>query len=136
MSEQHFNRAVLHFPQGLIGLPDLKHFEIAYDPEELPFMHLRETKSDGLEFVVIKPHGLVPDYTLKISDEDIKFLKVKEGDDILIVNVATVHQKPQVHVTLNLIAPLIVNLSTFIGKQVVLENYQEYSANFLLPTKV
>jgi flagellar assembly factor FliW len=46
-----------------------------------------------------------------------------------VLNIATVKSWSPQRVTANLVAPLVVNRKTGVGKQVVLTNYQKYSVN-------
>ena len=123
----------IHLPQGLIGMSELQHFEIVVDPESRPFLLLRSLDSMALDFVAIQPHGIIPDYQLELSDEDAEELGVKSAEDRpIVINIATVRSmSPQV-VTANLVAPILINRQTGVGKQVILANYQNYSTTYSL----
>ena len=61
-------------PQGLFGFADLRSLDLVYDEEELPFMWLREEKKDGLAFIVLEPGGIIPNYSVEVSDADVNVL--------------------------------------------------------------
>jgi flagellar assembly factor FliW len=120
-------------PEGLIGLPDFKRFELIVDPESLPFVVLRAVEGDEIQIPAVEPVGLVDNYRLDIGDADAEFLGLVGADaNPLILNVATIKSYEPQKVTLNLAAPILINRRTRVGKQVVLMNYQNYSTTHVL----
>jgi flagellar assembly factor FliW len=120
-------------PEGLIGLPDFKRFELIVDPESLPFVVLHCTEGDSIQIPALEPVGFVQNYRLNISDEDADLLGLRGQDsNPLILNVATIKSYEPQKVTLNLAAPIIINRRTRVGKQVLLVNYQDYSTAHVL----
>jgi flagellar assembly factor FliW len=122
----------IHLPGGLIGLGDLKHFELIAEEESLPFLRLRSL-DEALEFVVIEPRGIFPDYVIEISDEDADELGIASAaDNPLVLNILTIKSMQPQKVTANLVAPLVVNRVLGVGRQVVLENSSRYSTTYPL----
>lgn len=124
-----------HFfmPEGLIGLPDFKKFELIVDPDSLPFVVLRAISGDEIQIPAVEPVGLVENYRLDIGDPDAEMLGLVGADaNPLILNVATIKSYEPQKVTLNLAAPILINRRTRVGKQVVLINYQSYSTTHVL----
>lgn len=119
----------LRLPEGLVGLPDYKSFELLFVAEQLPFVWLRFHGPDPLHFVVIEPGGIIPDYEPEIFDEDAAFLGIAESADTMVLNIVTVKPGVQATATVNLAGPIIVNRRTGIAKQCVLANYGRYSAH-------
>jgi flagellar assembly factor FliW len=120
-------------PEGLIGLPDFKRFELIVDPESLPFVVLRAVEGDEIQIPAVEPVGLVENYRLDVGDADAEMLGLVGADaNPLILNVATIKSYEPQKVTLNLAAPILINRRTRVGKQVVLMNYQNYSTTHVL----
>ena len=134
VNEASENSNIVSFPQGIFGFPDLATCELIYNPEELPFMWLQEQKKDGLAFIVLEPIGFIPDYTVEIPDADVAFLGIESPDDVLILNIVTIDKDVPQKITANLVGPLIVNRRSRQGKQVIITNYERYSAKYELPT--
>lgn len=127
-SAEHSN--ILNLPMGLVGFSELKEMEILYTKEELPFMRIRKVgEGKKVEFLVIEPYGLIPDYKIEISDQDLKFLEITNQEQVLVLNIATVTKNS---VSVNLIGPIIANRITRKAKQVVIENNSEYSEKFMI----
>jgi flagellar assembly factor FliW len=120
-------------PEGLIGLPDFKRFQLIVDPESLPFVVLHSLEGDSIQIPALEPVGFVENYKLNINDEDAELLGLKGQDsNPLILNVATIKSFEPQKVTLNLAAPIIINRRNRVGKQVLLTNYQDYSTAHVL----
>lgn len=117
---------------GMIGFENLKEMEIVFAEEELPFMWLRDRGQSGLEFLVVDPAGLVPDYVAEIGEVDAAMLDLRDPAEALILNVVTVHSEGPAKVLANLVGPIVVNRRTREGRQVVLANHQLYSSRYVL----
>lgn len=118
----------VQLPNGLVGLPEYKSFELLYVPEQLPFIWLRLLGGTPLHFVVIEPGGIIPDYEVELFDEDAAFLGISDPSEAMVLNIVTVKPGTQASATVNLAGPIVVNRRTGIAKQCVLANYGHYSA--------
>lgn len=122
----------ISLPSGLVGFSDIREAEILYTEEELPFLRLKATGEQSLHFLVVEPAGLIPDYNVEIPDKDLAFLDIQSAEDVLILNIANVQSRQPLHISVNLIAPLVVNRKTLQAKQVVIENCEDYSITHTL----
>jgi flagellar assembly factor FliW len=122
----------LDFPQGLFGFPEIRSMSLVYDHDELPFMWLREEKKDGLAFIVIEPGGIIPDYSIEVSDGDVDLLKITGEEDTMILNIVTLPAEQSSKISINLVGPVIVNRKTLASKQCIINNHEKYSARYIL----
>jgi len=122
----------LSFPQGLFGFPEIRSMDLVYDQDELPFMWLREDKNDGLAFIVIEPVGIIPDYSVEISDGDVDFLGITGEGDTMILNIVTLPAADSSKISINLVGPVIVNRKNLVSKQCIINNHEKYSARYIL----
>jgi len=120
---------ILRLPDGLVGLPEYKSFELLFVPDQLPFIWLRLHGPEPLHFVVIEPGGIIPDYELELFDEDAASLGIADSTDTMVLNIVSVKHGLQATATVNLAGPIIVNRRTGIAKQCVLANHSRYSAH-------
>ena len=125
-------RNEVSLPQGLFGFPDLRSMELVFVKEELPFMWLREQVQDGLAFVVLEPGGIVSNYAVEISDADIQILGISGSEDTMILNIVTISSEHPGKISLNLVGPIIVNRTTLVGKQCIINNHEEFSARHMI----
>lgn len=124
--------ADIELPAGLMGFTEVKKLELIHNTEELPFRWLRSVEDRSIAFVVVQPDGLIPDYELELSDEDAAEIGITDPEEALILNIVTLRNGRVDEATVNLIGPLVVNRETGIGRQVVLRNFQDYSARHAL----
>lgn len=125
---------IIRLPQGLVGFPDHTGFELLYNQEQLPFRWLRLLGAEPVDFVVIEPGGIIPDYELELFDEDAAFLGITDAADALVLNIVAVSRSLPPTATINLVGPVIINRRTGIAKQVVIANHARYSARHPLVT--
>ncbi len=118
----------IEVPHGLIGLSKLRSFDVTPAKDAWPFVTLHAIGDDELNFLAMEPQSMVPNYNLELSDYDAEVLGLSDPKDALVYNIVTVHPTPKNYVTANLIAPLVVNRRTLVGKQVILTNSERFSA--------
>lgn len=103
---------------GIVGFPsELTYVLLEYNP---PFSWLQSTENPILAFVVVNAaeFGEAYQVPLPLGDHEID---LKADDDVAILNMVTVREDPTL-TTVNLKAPVIVNLRTMKGKQVILDD--------------
>ena len=111
---------IIKFPQAVPGFPEDKEFVIFPLGEDSPFIVLQSVNNEKLAFITIEPGNYLKDYEFEISDELAKKLKIKKNEDLLILSIATIKGDIQ-NMTINLAAPVIINLKEKLGKQVILD---------------
>lgn len=110
--------SVITLIPGVIGFPDLSRFTLLeYNP---PFSWLQSLDRADLAFVVVNAAEFGDDYVVPLPIGD-REMDLKESDDVAIINLVSVRPDPTL-TTVNLKAPIIVNLRTMRGKQVVLDD--------------
>jgi len=118
----------IHLPFGLIGLPEMRRFEVAPISGSWPLLSMRSAVGEEVAFVVVEPQTLIAGYELEINDEDADLLRLRAATDALLFNIVTIHSLEPQYVTVNLVGPVVVNRHTSIGKQVIIANFESYSA--------
>lgn len=124
---------VIALPQGIIGFPRHTRAELLFMPEHYPFLWMRlRGGSETVNFVVIEPGGVVPEYELELFDADAKALDISESSEAAVFNIVTLRPDAPLDATVNLIGPIIVNRRTRVGRQLVIANHSRYSARHRL----
>ena len=119
---------IFHFPEGLPAFEYIKEFIFLFKPDTSPFLFMQALNPPDISFVCIDPFLIHPDYKPRISDADAGFLHLKRPSDALILSIVTV--KPDVtETTANLQGPIIINMQTSVGRQIVCEN-QKYPVRY------
>lgn len=123
---------IITFEKGIIGFEDFKKFTIVVDAEkesENTIMWLQSAEEPSLALPIIKPEIVKEDYDPIVEDELIKSL----GEDIenayLAVYVTITVPSDLTKMTCNLKAPIIVNMDTMKGTQLIAGN-EDYQVRF------
>lgn len=124
----------IELPHGIVGFPQHTRGEVLHIEEQLPFQWLRLQGPTPLNFVVIDPTGLLPDYTPELFDEDAASLGIESAEDALLLNIVTVGRTQPASATVNLVGPIVINRHTRQARQVVISNHSRYSARHSLVT--
>ncbi|UCH91382.1 MAG: flagellar assembly protein FliW, partial [Nitrospirota bacterium] len=111
---------LLTFPSGLVGFPAIQHFVVLDVAEDSYYQWFQAIKEPDLALVIIDVHYLDPEFQAQVSDEGLAELEITQGDPILIMAVVTIPSGHPEQATANLRAPLVVNLRTRKGKQLIL----------------
>lgn len=116
---------ILHFPHGIPGFLHEKAF--VHIPHEVasPFSFLQSTTEADLSFLLVDPFAFVNDYEFVLEDEVAKELELSSKNPPQVFLIATVRKKVT-DMTVNLLAPLVVNGAKCTGRQVILDK-PEYS---------
>ena len=119
---------ILTFPTGLVGFPSLKSFRFFEPVDGYPFRFLQSVDSPDISFVCLDPVGFKPDYAVPLNGEDAQALAIENPEDALILTIVVIPKDPK-KMTTNLAGPLVINIKTLEGRQIVL-NADKYPLQF------
>jgi flagellar assembly factor FliW len=113
---------VITFPHGIIAFEDKKKYVlIDSEDEKLPISWLQSIDDPNLAFVVMDPFVFKKDYEFDIPQDAITELGIKEPEDVHILVILVIPENIR-KMTANLLAPLVININTKQGKQVILDD--------------
>ena len=124
------NGAKVSFPEGIIGFEDHKEYRIADEKSKEPFFWMQSLKDSEVNFIVIDPLEFKSDYKPVLSGMDKTVLQIADNDECLCYVIVCVSQESD-QISANLLAPLMINKKSNIGRQVVLQE-QDYSIQHLV----
>lgn len=116
---------VIVFDEGLIGLPDLRRAVLLNLPDYQPFCWLAALDNPETQFLVANPHEIFSSYQSYIPAEIASLIEPnsqQQPEILVIVKISSDWTKT----TINLRAPIFVNLETKRAAQAVLSgtNYR------------
>ena len=112
---------IIDFPDGIPGFENSKKFIVLGDGDESsPFKWLQSVDFPELAFAVVDPFAVKKDYDIEISDDVLKQLEISSLKEVLIYSIVVVPEDLS-KISMNLIAPVIINTRTKKGAQVVLD---------------
>lgn len=112
---------IIKFKNGLPGFEELKKFVIIPLSDDSPFMVVQSLDEVEVAFTVIEPGNFMSDYKFEISDNIEKELEISSIEDVLVLNIITLQEKLK-ESTVNLSAPLVININKNLGRQVILDD--------------
>ncbi len=107
------------FEKGLPGFDGLKDFEITA-LEQVGFFNLSSSEEQDISLLLIDPYIYFPNYEVEIDDSVMSRLGINDANDVLILSVVTLNNDVE-KITVNLRAPIIVNLTNGRCEQVILD---------------
>jgi flagellar assembly factor FliW len=107
---------VIRFPAGLAGLEGCLDWVFLADSHNDALGWLQSTTHDGVALAVVSPRRFVPDYQVRVPRNELASLCLEgaQGAHVLVIV-----SKNDRSISLNLKAPLVINLEQRTGRQVV-----------------
>lgn len=112
---------VVEMRGGILGFDHLRRFILIVQDEKNPFCWFQSLEDGAVAFVVINPFIVKPDYEPVVSDADIERLEIESAADAVLFSIVTIRSEP-FSVSVNLRAPLVINVKKMAAKQIVLED--------------
>lgn len=110
---------IMKFPKGLLGFPDESQYVLLDAGQDSYFWWLQSIEFSELAFVVTDPSYFVPTYKVPIRVEQMNELGISSLDE---AQVFVVVNKRDSWLTGNLQGPLVVNVASRTGEQLVLSD--------------
>lgn len=113
--------SIIDFGNGIPGFENVKRYTIIDNEEEgSPFKWLQGVDNTDLAFVIVDPFAIKKNYEVKLDDETLKSLDIKQADTVAVYSIVVVPEDIN-KMTMNLQAPLIVNTANNKAKQLILD---------------
>jgi flagellar assembly factor FliW len=113
--------SVIHLEEGLIGIGDKKRFLLIESEDFKPFAYLQSLDDPTFSLVVINPLLVEQNYRFYIHDDDLRSIDITDLNQILMLALVVLASDIR-HVTVNLKAPIVINIGDKRAKQVILLN--------------
>lgn len=123
---------VFRFENGLIGFPASRRFVLLDHKPGSPFKWMLSVEDPELAFAVADPIDLVPNYEPPLKKAT-KHLQAEESD-IAIFALVTIPKDPT-QMTINLMAPVAVDLKSMAAEQLILDRPELSPAHPVVPVK-
>ena len=107
---------ILLFRNGLIGFEDCQHWTILADEDNDRIAWMQCMQRSDLAIPVVSPRRFVPEYQVRVDPKDVESLQLKSAEQAFLLCVVS---RDEDVLTLNLRAPLIINLDRRLGSQVI-----------------
>lgn len=116
---------IITMEKGMIGFPELTHFALIFDEEKkdkkFRIMWLQSMDDGDIAFPVTDPIQIKKDYKPLVNEEIIAPLGEMTQENTYILSTVTVPKKVE-DFSINLKAPIVINMGTNKGAQIITED--------------
>lgn len=112
---------ILLFPQGVIALDDCRHWVLLGDESNESLGWLQSVTRGEIALAVVSPRRFVPEYQVHVTRGQLATLELSQFDSAYVLSIVS---RSDGELTLNLKAPLLVNLDRRLGRQVITTDEQ------------
>lgn len=109
------------FEKGIPGFEEYKTFIISDIDGNEKLKMITSKEDSNIGFLSISPFKVKKDYEINLNEEIISELKIEKSEDVLVLNLITVGKSLETS-TVNLKAPVIINIKNNKGKQLILQD--------------
>lgn len=114
--------AIFDFVSPIIGFKNLKQYTIIDYKPDSPFKWLQSTEDMDLAFPITLCSFFGINYQFDIPDEEAQLLEIETADDVFVCNIANIPSSNPQGATINMLAPIIINLKNKKAMQIILKN--------------
>ncbi len=107
---------ILFFRSGLLGFEDCRHWVLLADADNNAVAWLQSMQHSDIALPVVSPRRFVADYQVRLDPGDVDVLQLTAVEQAYVLGVVS---RDEETLTLNLRAPLVINLDRRIGCQVI-----------------
>lgn len=112
---------ILLFPSGVFAFEKMRHWVLLSDAHNASVGWLQSVSDPTVALPVVSPRRFLPDYQVRVNRSQLSPLELSAPDEAFVLGVVSRHEG---QLTLNLKAPLIINLDRRLGRQVVTNDEQ------------
>ena len=109
------------FAEGLFGFENLKKYFVVDPGDSTLILWLQSTEDEKIAFPIIEPKIFKPDYIAKLLPADLNGLELETLLTAKLYSILTIPGNVT-EMSANLKAPIVINSSKKIGKQIVLQD--------------
>ncbi|TWT33321.1 flagellar assembly protein FliW [Blastopirellula retiformator] len=112
---------VILFADGLIGFENLVNWILLSDEQSEDLGWLQSLQQPEVALAVVSPRRFAPEYRVRMEKEESSPLRLTADDEVFVLTIVSKHDDS---LTINLRAPVVINLTKQLGLQIVTTDEQ------------
>ncbi|MEB3102344.1 flagellar assembly protein FliW [Ferviditalea candida] len=128
---QFLHEKTIRFNGSILGFEQLDGFSVSVVEENSPYAYLQSLEEENIGFLVVTPFVFYPDYEFELEEKDKSLLELKSQEEGAVLAIVTMSED-FIQSTVNLLAPLMINITNGLARQVVLPPKFNYGTKELL----
>lgn len=121
---------ILLFPRGLIAFEDCRHWVLLADDQNPALGWLQSVSRGDVAMATISPRRFWPEYRLRMERNQLLPLELSTWDQAYVLALLSRGERS---LTVNLKAPLVINLDRRLGRQIVASDDQPLALELSSP---
>ncbi len=113
-------QSIIGFPDGLPGFEGMTKYAIIRCDQTEPIQWLQSVDDADISIPIINPFIIKPDYEIEVNDDELDHIKTHSEEDMIVLNVMVLPDDLS-QMTINLMAPLLINVNEMLGMQVMMD---------------
>lgn len=114
---------LIEFKNGIPGFEEYKFYYLV-SMQDSPFLYLQSKENENLVFIVANPFDFFREYEFDLQEYIVTELEISDPKQVFVLNVITIKDE-LVSATMNLAAPIVINVENNQGMQYILP-YSRY----------
>jgi len=114
---------IVRMIKGLPGLEELTSYVLIKAEETRPIVWLQSTEDPAVALPMIYTFEIIEEYAFDVQDEEIAALSIQKPEELMVLTVVVLTED-LAQMTANLVAPVLINMRTGQGCQVLLDQPQ------------
>ncbi len=120
---------IITFVENILGFKDYTKFTIINSLENDIYYYLQSIDDPELLFIMLDPMQFIDDYQISLTESFVEKLNLAEENDMLVYTLVSIGEQGA-YLSINLKAPIIINLRNQKAGQLVLE--EDYPTRYYL----
>lgn len=113
---------LVSFEETIPGFPNSKRYAFLFSEDETsPFCWMQSIEESEVAFALLNPIYILPDYSPNVTVEELSVLGEIDMSEIAVYNILVVPKKIE-DISVNLKAPIVINLQNKKGVQIILSD--------------
>ena len=122
---------LLHFPRGLMGFEDCLHWVLLADSKNSAVGWLQSADRPAVALAVVSPRRFAPEYRIRVGHSQLASLDLADASRMYALCAVN---RENGRCTMNLRAPILINLDRRLGCQVVTADEQPLQRDLTKPS--
>lgn len=111
----------IEFKNGIPGFENYKKFIVNDIENNKDFKSIVSVDDEYVGFIAVSPFTIINDYEFDINDEVIDLLEIEKAEDVMVLGLVRLGKTVK-ESTVNLKAPIIINVKNNKGMQYIIQN--------------
>jgi flagellar assembly factor FliW len=107
---------VIRFPEGLAGLEECRDWVLLCETRNDAVAWMQSVDRADVALAVVSPRRFVPDFQMRVARRELDLLEL---DEVRAAQVLAIVNRTERSLTLNLKAPIVVNVQRRLARQVI-----------------